>query len=170
MPRRLRSSSRKERPLSAMEFRQRHVYPVLGRLGKKGVACIKDSGDCCVVCCRNDVLKSGITHFVRLYDHECDCAYLHCVVGDHRELGPMLQREFARGGVALVPTTTAFVFGLRPFRKSPPLWKKVRTHLHALAFTSWLKKLVAERRYHPTRIDFEALSAELDADICELNA
>ena len=82
----------------------------------------------------------------------------------------MLRREFARGGVALVPTTTDFVFGLRPFRKAGRLWQKVQTHLHALAFTSWLKKLVAERRYHPAKIDFAALSAELDADISELKA
>lgn len=166
----LRSKYKTPKPLTSAEFKRRYVFPVFKRLARHRVYCEREGGKCCPACCRNDVLNAGISRFVRIYDHTCGLECVHCVVGDHVALRPLLQREFARSGVAFAETLSSFVFRLRRMRSPHALWQVVRTNLQALAFTSWLKKLVAERRYHPGRIDFKALAAELDTDISALVA
>lgn len=134
------------------------------------MVCVKTPGDCCVSCCRNDILNTNTSRFVRLYYFSCRGDSTHCVVGDYYELYDLLRREFARSGVAFVHTSTVFLFRLRPMIRPAFLWQRVRVYVRALAFTSWLKKLVAEREWHPSRIDFAALTTELDADITSLRA
>ena len=166
----LRSKYKTPKPLTSTEFKRRYVFPVFKRLARHRVYCEREGGNCCPACCRNDVLSAGISRFVRIYDHSCNLECVHCVVGDHIALRPLLQREFARSGVAFAETLSSFVFRLRRMRPPHALWQVVRANLHALAFTSWLKKLVAERRYHPARIDFKAWTAELNTDISALVA
>ena len=166
----LRSKYKTTKPLTSLEFKRRYVFPVFRRLARQRVYCEKYGGECCPACCRNDVLNAGISRFVRIYDHSCGLECVHCVVGDYVALRPLLQREFARSGVAFAETLSKFVFRLRRMQSPHALWQRVRALARALAFASWLKKLVAEREWHPSRIDFAALTTELDADITSLRA
>lgn len=165
-------STTKPKKLTFTEFHRRHVEPTFKRLRKKGVHCISQTGKCCIACCRNDIFALNTNHrFLRLWRF-WECAQrMCCVLGEVSQTFVVVQREFAKSGVVFERhggSNTNYACIIRP-RKSPhSLWNAVRTHVQALAFTSWIKGLVAARRFHPSRINFDALAEDLRVDIAEL--
>lgn len=164
-------SNKKSPRLTFAQFKRRYVEPTFKRLRKKGICCSTELGRCCLACCRNDMLALGRPRFLRLWRFNSCEQRMACVLGEYIVNFSVVRREFQKSGVVFERYGAGYAHyacTLRPRKVAHLLWAIVRTHVHALAFMSWLKGLVAARRYHPANIDFDTLAEDLRVDIAEL--
>lgn len=117
------------------------------------------------------MLALGRPRFLRLWRFNSCEQRMACVLGEYIVNFSVVRREFQKSGIVFERYGAGYAHyacSLRPRKVAHLLWTLVRTHVHALSFTSWLRGLVAARRYHPANIDFDALAEDLRVDIAEL--